>query len=342
MSRSPYNTPILTVQVDVDTQRNLLAFYGFDMPATPWIDATYQLALPRFGELFSSLGIRATFFVIGDDLSHEANRQVVRRLHAAGHEIANHTQTHAYNFVRLNRRRKRDEIERAGQVIESVTGEKPVGFRSPGYDVDRHVLEILLELGYRYDSSVMPSLLNLPFKMVQMLMRKNRSISGYGGLGLSLAPNRPYHPDLRSIRRSTGTAPLWEIPVSCVPYLRLPFYANFNLLTGDRLFQLSSALARGKDCNYVFHAVEMLDMSEIDPRIHRHPNARLPLSDKISRCRNFLDHLIQGRRVLLSREFAAELSNRGASLPGTGRPSARGNAHVDPRNSGQREGCDQT
>jgi hypothetical protein len=133
---------------------------------------------------------------------------------------------------------------------------------------------------------------------------------------------------------------LWEIPVSCVPYLRLPFYANFNLLTGNRLFQLSSALARGKHCNYVFHAVEMLDMNELDPRIHRHPNARLPLSDKISRCRNFLHHLMQGRRVLLSREFAVELSNSRVSLPCVGQPSASGNAHDDPTSSGQRKGHD--
>jgi hypothetical protein len=316
--------PVLTVQVDVDTQKNLLAFYGFKVPAEYTDHTVYRLALGRFAELFEALHLRATFFVIGDDLDHESNREIVRRLHAAGHEIANHTQTHAYDFMHLSRQQKRHEIEQAGQAIASVTSHRPVGFRAPGYDVDLDVLEILMELGYIYDSSIMPSALNLPFKLLQMVVRKNRGFSGYGNMALSLAPNHPYRPDLKAIWRATSRSPLWEIPVSCVPYLRLPFYGNFNLFTGDALFRLSASLGRGSNCNYVFHAVEMLEPGEIDPRLHRHPNARLPLREKIPRCRGFLRRLMQGRRVLLSREFAAELndlrpsrSNRSPSIPHT-------------------------
>jgi peptidoglycan/xylan/chitin deacetylase (PgdA/CDA1 family) len=310
MPRSTQDTPVLTVQVDVDTLKNLLTFYGFDGSAQDEGNIIYRQALPRFAELFEALGIRATFFVVGEDLNHQSNREVVRRLHATGHEIANHTQTHAYHFMHLSCQQKRREIEQAGQAIAGVTGHPPVGFRAPGYDVDRGILEILVELGYSYDSSVMPSLLNLPFKLLQTVVRKNRGFSGYGSPALSLAPNHPYRPALSALWRSAPAGPLWEIPVSCVPYVRLPFYANFNLFTGETLFRLSSALARGSDCNYVFHAVEMLDSSEIDSRIHRHPNARLPLQAKISRCRSFLQQLMQGRRVLLSREFAAELAGR--------------------------------
>ena len=309
MPNDSRRAPVLTVQVDVDTQKNLLAFYGFKGPAEYTDHTVYRLALGRFAELFGALGLRATFFVIGEDLDHESNREIVRQLHAAGHEIANHTHTHQYNFSRLTRQQKRREIAQAGQLIEQATGHKPEGFRAPGYDVDRDVLEILLELGYRYDSSVMPSLLNLPFKLVQTLMSKNHNFSGYGSMALSFASNHSYRPDLEAIWRETSTGPLWEMPVSCVPYLRLPFYGNFNLFTGDTLFRLSSALAWGSDCNYVFHAVELLDPSEIDPRLHRHPNARLPLREKISRCRGFLQRLMQGRRVMLSREFAAELND---------------------------------
>jgi hypothetical protein len=313
MTNDNGTAPVLTVQVDVDTQKNLLAFYGFKVPAEYTDYTVYRLALCRFAELFEALRLRATFFVIGEDLNHHSNREIVRQLHAAGHEIANHTHTHQYNFIRLTRQQKRREIAQVGQLIEQATGHKPVGFRAPGYDVDRDVLEILLELGYRYDSSVMPSLLNLPFKLVQSLISQNGNFSGYGSLALSLAPNHPYRPDLRAIWRSIPTGPLCEIPISCVPYLRLPFYSNFNLFSGNTLFRLSASLAAGRHCNYVFHAVEMLDPSEIDPRIHRHPNARLPLEQKISRCRRFLQRLMKGRRVLLSREFAAELETAGAT-----------------------------
>jgi hypothetical protein len=124
---------------------------------------------------------------------------------------------------------------------------------------------------------------------------------------LSFAPLHAYYPDLRVIWRSTARGSLIEIPISCVPYLRLPFYGNFNLYAGEMLFKLSLALSLGKDCNYVFHGVEMLDPSEIDPRIHCHPNACRPLEEKISCCRKFLEQLKKRRRFVLSREFAAEL-----------------------------------
>lgn len=307
MHSSARREPVLTVQVDVDTTKNLSAFYGFSTPAEYEDNVTYRLALPRFAELFKSLDICATFFVIGQDLNCKANQEVIRQLSAGGHEIANHTQTHPYDFVHLSRQQKRQEIAQAEQSIKNVIGSKPVGFRAPGYDADPDVLHSLVDLGYLYDSSVLPSILNLPFKLIQRLMKEHGTPSGYGSLSLSLAPNSAYRPNLQALWRTSSTSSLWEIPVSCVPYLRLPFYANFNLLTGNALFRLSSSLAAKHHCNYVFHAVEMLDPSEIDVRLHRHPNARLSLDQKIARCRSFLQELMKRRRVMSSQAFAIEL-----------------------------------
>jgi peptidoglycan/xylan/chitin deacetylase (PgdA/CDA1 family) len=307
MSSNEMQQPVLTVQVDADTQKNLLIFYGFETSPDHAENAVYELALPRFAQLFKELRLRATFFVIGEHLNKKPNRDVVRQLHKSGHEIANHTQTHPYNFSRLNPRQKRAEIEHAGEAIAGVTGERAVGFRAPGYDVDSEVLETLWDLGYTYDSSIMPSIFNLPLKLFHTLLSRGWSFTGYGSMALSLSPNCAHRLDAAANWRPSGG--LWEIPVSCVPYLRLPFYSNFNLFTGDTVFRLSAALASGQPCNYIFHAIEMLDPREIDRRIHRHPNARLPLEDKIIRCRRFLQQLMKGRRVLLSREFADELEH---------------------------------
>jgi len=309
--------PVLTVQVDVDTIQNLLVFYGL-RPLSPGSDdPVYRLALPRFGELFASLGVRATFFVIGEHLADPFNRDVVRRLHAAGHEIANHTQSHDYRFGRLPRAAKRDEIHRAGDAIQDAVGEAPVGFRAPGYDVDTEVLECLTDLGYAYDSSVLPSILNVPFRLLRPLLGGDRTLSGYGSSALCAAPLGAYRPHPVRPWRSSLRTPLWEIPVACVPYLRVPFYANFSLFTGDAFFRLSAALADGRDCNYVFHAVELLDPSEIDPRLHRrHPNVRLQLQEKTARLTSFVRRLARGRHVLTSRRLVDELG-RGPATPDT-------------------------
>lgn len=313
MSASAVPERVLTVQVDVDTTRMLLRFYGLADTGGRGADPVYRLALERFARLFDAAGVRATFFVVGEDLDEDANRAVVRGLHAAGHEIANHSQTHHYAFARLSRQAKAHEIARAGDAIERTTGEAPVGFRTPGYDVDRDVLELLADYGYRYDSSILPSVLNVPFKLLHRVLSGGGRSSGYGSLALSAAPNRAYRPDRRTIWRPGSDGALWEIPVSCVPGMRLPFYAHFNLFTGDRFFRLSSALSARHDCNYVFHAVEMLDPSEVDPRLHRHPNVRLPLEQKRARCQAFIERLRAGRRCLLSKEFA--LARAGETLP---------------------------
>jgi len=304
MRDTSISKPALTVQVDVDTTRTLLQFYGLTGPGHAGPDPVYRLALRRFAELFEKVGVRATFFVVGQDLADDVSRSVVRQLHAAGHEIANHSQTHHYDFARLSRQQKTEEIARAGEAIERTTGQRPVGFRAPGYDADADLFELLVELGYRYDSSILPSVLNLPFKLLHRLLSRRGTTSGYGSAALTVAPNRAYRPDRKAIWRAADEGALWEIPVSCVPVVRLPFYAHFNLFTGDHLFRLSSALAERRDCNYVFHAVEMLDPVEIDQRLHRHPNVRLPLERKLSRCRAFLERLQNGRRCLLTKELA--------------------------------------
>ncbi|NOT57880.1 MAG: polysaccharide deacetylase family protein [Deltaproteobacteria bacterium] len=315
MMYSPKHPPVLTVQVDVDTQRNLFSFYGFEEGPGYEDNVTYQHALPRFARLFAEVGIQATFFVIGEDLAHERNRRVIRDLHRDGHEIANHTQTHPYQFCNLSLQDQREEIRQAGQTIAEAIQVAPVGFRAPGYDVTSPTLTVLTELGYQYDSSVMPSILNPVLKLTQSFMNQKGVRSGYGDWRASFAPTQPYHPDSRAVWRAMPSGPLWEIPVASVPYCRLPFYANFNLFSGTTLFRLSAGLASGRDCNYVFHAIELLGPEEIDPRLHRHPNARLSLEDKFTRCRTFLRTLIDGRRPLLSREFARELSAGEVAVP---------------------------
>ena len=127
--------PVLTVQVDLDTQKNLFSFYGFEEVSRYQDEVTYQRALPRFARLFDELGIQATFFVIGKDLDQERNRQAIRDLQRDGHEIANHTQTHPYQFCNLAFQDQREEIRQAGHTITDVTQTPPAGFRAPGYDV---------------------------------------------------------------------------------------------------------------------------------------------------------------------------------------------------------------
>ena len=63
----------------------------------------------------------------------------LRAAHEAGHEIANHSLDHRYDLVRLRRSVIEWQVEEAAHAIEDAVGERPVGFRAPGYTITDEV-----------------------------------------------------------------------------------------------------------------------------------------------------------------------------------------------------------
>jgi len=84
---------------------------------------------PRLLEILREKKVNATFFVVGKSAERQA--ELVRRLHAEGHLIANHTYSHPSLFCFLTPRRLREEIGRGQEVIRSICGVRPRYFRSP-------------------------------------------------------------------------------------------------------------------------------------------------------------------------------------------------------------------
>jgi peptidoglycan/xylan/chitin deacetylase (PgdA/CDA1 family) len=79
-------------------------------------------------DVLRDLKIRATFFVCGEDA--ERYPQIVRRMHAEGHTIGNHTYSHPY-LHGLGRTRMAQEIDRTQETIKRLTGQSPRLFRPP-------------------------------------------------------------------------------------------------------------------------------------------------------------------------------------------------------------------
>lgn len=86
---------------------------------------------PMALDILEKHNIKATFFVIGQ--TAEAHPDLVKRAAVQGHEIANHTYTHP-DLTTTSIAQTQEEIVRAGDVIEGITGKKPQYFRPPkGY-----------------------------------------------------------------------------------------------------------------------------------------------------------------------------------------------------------------
>ena len=96
-------------------------------------------------DLLRSAGARATFFVIGEAV--RGNEGILRRIHAEGHEVGNHTMTHV-RLDTVGRLRIARELRRGSAAIERVLGSRPIVFRPPGFHYTVAVLEVARAAGF--------------------------------------------------------------------------------------------------------------------------------------------------------------------------------------------------
>src|SRR5262249_27953662 len=117
----------------------------------------YGTALQRFLEIASQLSIPATLFAIGEDLLQEAARAGLRQARQLGFEIGNHSYAHDYGLTRRPDVTIARDVEQAAEDIAAAVGERPVGFRAPGYTLSAMLYQELCDQQYRYESSVFPA-----------------------------------------------------------------------------------------------------------------------------------------------------------------------------------------
>jgi peptidoglycan/xylan/chitin deacetylase (PgdA/CDA1 family) len=109
----------------------------------------------RILRLLDRAGIKASFFITGH--TAETYPEIAREIAAAGHEIGHHGYLHENPIALGTREREREVLLRGLAVLETVAGVRPSGYRSPSWDNSPYTVELLLEHGFRYESSLMAS-----------------------------------------------------------------------------------------------------------------------------------------------------------------------------------------
>jgi polysaccharide deacetylase family protein (PEP-CTERM system associated) len=156
-----------------------------------------ELSVDRVLAVLGGAHVRATFFVVG--VVARAHPAMVKQIAAAGHEVACHGDTHEL-VSRQTPDEFREDVRSAKATLEALVGQRVVGYRAPNYSITherRWAFDILLEEGFRYDSSVYP-------------IRHDR-------YGFPDAPRFPY------VLRGRGTDTLWEFPLGTVRLLGVNF-----------------------------------------------------------------------------------------------------------------------
>lgn len=162
----------------------------------------------RYTRIINENGVKVTAFLVtsllekhGDDYDRLRNQIPLEfAIHSHAHDIQNPC--------------SRVDIERAVQAFRKYTGQMPMGYRAPVGQINREGMETLLDLGFRYDSSVYPS-----FRPGWM---------GYNNLHLPVGPFR--------VRR--GAQSILEIPFATLTGIRLVFSLSYVKMFGWMIYDL--------------------------------------------------------------------------------------------------------
>jgi len=172
-------------------------------------DQTVESVMPIL-ELLDKYKTKASFFVLGTVA--EQHPEVVRTIFDKGHEIASHAYSHKM-LHSLGKERFEEEISRSVDLLYSITGEKPIGFRAPSFSLDNSTiwaLEILIKYGFKYDASIFP--------IKTMLY------------GVPRAPLYPYRPSVADITKEDPDGEIIEFPMSVLKLgLNIPVAGGFYL-----------------------------------------------------------------------------------------------------------------
>jgi peptidoglycan/xylan/chitin deacetylase (PgdA/CDA1 family) len=282
--------PLACVTVDLDAIECYFRIHA--LPGPPPEAARFAVlrrCLPRLAELFARHGVKATWFVVGRDLEEDAEgRRTLTELARDGHELGNHTWAHPYDLVRLDRDLIAEQIDRAHAALADTSGQPPVGFRAPGYEITAQVIELLCERGYRYDSSAFPSAPYYVLKaavMAAMRVLGRPSGSILASPSVLRSPRLPYRPAVGHAYRR-GDAPLLEIPMAVTPWMRIPVIGTWLVTAPDWLRRRWVAAALpGPLFNLELHGIDVADADRdgIPPAlVARQPDLRVPMARKLA------------------------------------------------------------
>lgn len=103
-------------------------------------------------ETLEKSSAKGTFFWLSDVA--ENNKNLVKEVVAAGHEIASHGVDHKL-LTFLDSSETRYQLQKSKQVLEELSGMPVRGFRSPCFSYNRFLDSHLIDLGYEYTSNGM-------------------------------------------------------------------------------------------------------------------------------------------------------------------------------------------
>lgn len=152
----------VALSFDSDHETNELRDGATSVARLSWGEYGTRQGVPRIRKVLDRFGAKASFFVPAVSALLHPEEQAA--LAAEGHEIALHGWIHERN-TELPAEVERDLMLRSADTLETITGQRPVGMRTPSWDYSAATLTIAREMGLLYDSSLFADY--EPYEIVQ-------------------------------------------------------------------------------------------------------------------------------------------------------------------------------
>lgn len=299
--------PVAPISLDLDNKWSYLMTHGD--PTWSRYPSYLPRLIPRVLDLLDERNLKITFFIVGRDAAASENRDLLTEVARRGHRIGNHSFDHKPWLNRYTDLEVADELQRSETAIEEATGERPMGFRGPGFSLTDEVLHQLAGRGYLYDATAFPNILNplsrAYYFRTSKLNNEERQQRAelFGTVGAAFRPNKPF----RWATREQGG--LTEVPVTTFPGLRTPIHLSYLTYLGSKALPVATAYFRtalslcrlnGNPPSMLLHPLDFLGCDD-DDDLGFFPGMSLPSGQKLELANHFLDQL-QGSFALTSIE----------------------------------------
>ena len=223
--------PIASISLDLDNQWSYMKIHGDE----GWdkYPSYFDIFIPHILNVLDELDLKITFFIVGKDTESEVNRKYLRMITERGHEVGNHSYHHESWLQTYSYEQIEQEITNAEKAIIDATGQKPIGFRGPGFSWSKDLLKVLEIRGYKYDASTLPTFLGplaraYYFSKSDLSKEEKRARKElFGKFSEGFRKLKPYKWDLGEGKT------IMEIPVTTMPIFKLPFHLSYLIFLGN-------------------------------------------------------------------------------------------------------------
>lgn len=253
--------PLASISLDLDNQWSYMKIHGDE----GWDEypSYFDIFVPHVLDILDELDIRITFFIVGKDAESEENRKYLRMITDRGHEVGNHSYHHESWLQTYSYEQIEEEIIKAEEAITKATGQKPVGFRGPGFSWSIDLLKVLEKRGYIFDASTLPTYLG-PLARKYYFWKSDLSKEEkkarkelFGKFSEGYRSLKPYYWDLGEGKK------ILEIPVTTMPVFKIPFHLSYLLYLSRFSFTLMKI--------YLNISLMLCKLTKIEPSFLLHP-----------------------------------------------------------------------